>query len=544
MLFNSLPYLVFLASVCAAYRVLGLRGQNRLLLFASYFFYAWWDIRFLLLIVLSTSLDFACGLMMERGRLTTRERVTPSLWAVSAAVLCVGIDWSAVSRAGIDLPALAPDAGAAGVVAAVVATVAVGNALHGRVAGLSEPRRRRLLVTTSIVCNLGVLGFFKYFDFFVGSAEALVRELGWDPAPLRLGLILPVGISFYTFQTLSYSIDVYRREVAPASRFSELALYVAFFPQLVAGPIERAARLLPALQQPRRLSADQTFRGLHQILLGLFKKVAIADGVAVTVDQIFASPAPTWIEVIVGSALFGLQIYCDFSGYTDIARGSARLLGIELTRNFDVPYFSRNPREFWRRWHISLSTWLRDYVYIPLGGSRYGALSTYRNLLVTMLLGGLWHGAAWTFLLWGLYHGALLCLHRGWQAWCRKWKRGRFPALPHRLGALVSMGLCLAATGYGWMIFRAESLAQVVDFTAVLGGDFGNLRFDARLPRFPVAMGLPVLIALEVLQYVRADAEADRGLVLPVRGLLYASLVFTLLVGVSSEPAKFIYFAF
>ena len=283
-----------------------------------------------------------------------------------------------------------------------IALYALLEIVQPAVGRLSEVRRRKLCVVVSVVANLGILGVLKYFDFFVESAEDLARVLGADPHWLRLDVILPVGISFYTFQTMSYTLDLYRRQLEPSERFLDFALYVSFFPQLVAGPIERARNLLPKISAPRSLSFDDTTRGLFLIILGFMKKVAIADGVAPAVDSVFNSGGSvSSLDVTLGTLLFAVQIYGDFSGYSDIARGTARLFGIDLMTNFRLPYFSANPQEFWSRWHISLSSWLRDYLYIPLGGNRLGASRTYRNLMTTMLLGGLWHGAAWNYVLWG-----------------------------------------------------------------------------------------------------------------------------------------------
>ena len=237
--------------------------------------------------------------------------------------------------------------------------------------------------------------------------------MGIEGHQLHLNIVLPVGVSFYTFQSLSYTIDIYRKQFKPTDRFFDFALFVAYFPQLQAGPIERGRQLIPQLSRPRLLNIDQISRGMYLIVLGFFKKIAIADGVAPIVDQVFGSNGRvSWIDVIVGAVLFAVQIYCDFSGYTDIARGLSKMFGIDLMVNFNQPYFATNPQDFWRRWHISLSTWLRDYLYVPLGGNRGGLLFVCRNLMITMLLGGLWHGAAWNFVLWGFYQGALLCTYR------------------------------------------------------------------------------------------------------------------------------------
>ncbi len=265
----------------------------------------------------------------------------------------------------------------------------------------------------SVLLNLGILGFFKYFNFFAGSFEALAEQFGWSPGFVTLYIVLPVGISFYTFQTMSYTLDIYKGILKPTRRFSDLVAYVSFFPQLVAGPIERARHLLPQFGQKRFVTLEDVTSGMGLFAWGLYKKIVIADNLAPIADQVFRNPdAAARGEVIVGVLAFAFQIYCDFSGYSDMARGSARLLGFDVMVNFRFPYISRTPSEFWQRWHISLSSWLRDYLYIPLGGNRISEAVTYRNLIVTMSLGGLWHGASWTFVIWGLFHGAVLIIYR------------------------------------------------------------------------------------------------------------------------------------
>ena len=264
-------------------------------------------------------------------------------------------------------------------------------------------------IILSVVANLTILGFFKYFNFFVDSAEHLLRGFGYEGSTWTLRIILPVGISFYTFQSMSYTIDVYRGELKASRSLPDFALFVAFFPQLVAGPIERATSLLPQIQRPRHVTRTDWEEGLLLFAVGFFRKVAIADPAGVLADYYFADPAAfSSVQLSVGVLLYALQIYNDFAGYSDMARGSARLLGFTLMRNFRHPYFATSFSDFWKRWHISLSGWLRDYLYIPLGGNRNGRVRTHANLMATMLLGGLWHGANWTFVVWGGLHGAFL----------------------------------------------------------------------------------------------------------------------------------------
>jgi alginate O-acetyltransferase complex protein AlgI len=322
-----------------------------------------------------------------------------------------------------------------------------------------EGRRRRLLLV-SVAINLGILGFFKYFNFFVDSATDLLASLGLSPNVPVLQILLPVGISFYTFQTLAYTIDVFRRRLVPVSDLLLFAVYVAFFPQLVAGPIERAHRLLPQLQRPARFSPALVRSGILLIGLGLIKKVVIADTIAQLANRTFGAESTTsWIGLTLGVYAFAIQIYGDFSGYTDIARGTARLLGIELVQNFSQPYLSRSITEFWRRWHMSLSSWLLDYLYIPLGGNRGTRLLTYRNLMLTMILGGLWHGAAWTFVVWGTLHGLFLATER-WIA------SGVRESLPDRVrwGDWGRILLTFHLVCLTWIPFRAGSLSQAWEY--------------------------------------------------------------------------------
>jgi alginate O-acetyltransferase complex protein AlgI len=283
----------------------------------------------------------------------------------------------------------------------------------GRLMETVSERHRKPLLLFSVVANLGILGFFKYFNFFVDSAASMLAWFGFQANMPVLQVILPVGISFYTFQSMSYVIDVYRRDIRAEKSFVLYATYVVYFPQLVAGPIERAPHLLGQLREARTVDGSKIAGGLTLIVIGMFKKMAIADSVAGPVETIFADPTNLkGIVLLKGLWLFSLQIYGDFSGYTDIARGVSRLMGIELMENFNQPYLSRNITEFWRRWHISLSTWLRDYLYIPLGGNRGGTAFVYRNLFLTMVIGGLWHGANWTFVIWGALHGVYLSVHK------------------------------------------------------------------------------------------------------------------------------------
>lgn len=540
MLFNSLEFLVFLAVVYALYRVLAFRWQNWMLLAASYIFYGWWDWRFLFLMILSTSVDFWTGLVLDRGRLRLAERLVPALFLTSAAVFLIGFDATEVFHRIGGGEARRPIVSALMPYVLVGMPAFLGAALlaYRLLVSLEEEARRKACMVLSIVVQLAVLGFFKYFNFFVDSMHDALEGIGFQPERFHLEIVLPVGISFYTFQSMSYAIDIYRRELKPTDRFFDFALFVSFFPQLVAGPIERARNLLPQMTTPRTITGDQTRRGLFLIAFGLFKKIAIADGMAQTADSAFAIADPTWGTVVAGTLAFAVQIYCDFSGYSDIARGVAKLFGVELMYNFNQPYFARSPREFWQRWHISLSTWLSDYLYKPLGGNRGSLAFTCRNLMLTMILGGLWHGAAWNYVLWGFYHGTLLSAHRVLV--------GRFgPASDGRALAVLKMAGFGMLTLYGWLLFRARSLEQVAVHTTTLLTGKGGLAFEAARPALSAVIGVVLLIVWEIAQYRRGgDARFYRALPTAGTGLALAIMLFLILMGTSNEPAQFIYFQF
>jgi len=327
----------------------------------------------------------------------------------------------------------------------------------------ARPEHKRTFLWMSIVTNFGMLGFFKYFNFFVDNVAAVLASMGlpWNQPTLRI--LLPVGISFYTFQAMSYTIDVYKGELHARRNLLDLATFVSFFPHLVAGPIQRASFLLPQVETPRRFSMEKARSGFGLICWGFFKKLVIADNVGVIANKVFALGDPTFPLLWSGVFAFAIQIYADFSAYTDIARGTSRWLGFELTENFDHPYLARTPADFWRRWNISLSSWFRDYVYIPLGGSKAGEMKWARNVLVTFLLSGLWHGASWNYVLWGAYHGILLVLTRA--------RRILKPAAPvrseghplaARLVTAAQIAGMFALTLIGWLLFRETELPAIV----------------------------------------------------------------------------------
>ncbi len=361
-----------------------------------------------------------------------------------------------------------------------------------------EPKRKRLIVL-SMILNLGFLGFFKYFNFFTDSFVTMLQGFGLDPSVHTLNIILPVGISFYTFQSMSYTIDIYRRELEPEPDFWRFATFVAFWPQLVAGPIVRASDFLPQFKNDRSWDWDRFSSGMAQVLWGFFKKVAIADSLAPFVDQCWAEPmAFTSINLWIAVVFYSFQIYCDFSGYSDIAIGSARILGFRFPENFRTPYFSQNFSEFWTRWHISLSSWLRDYLYIPLGGNRDGVTKTYRNLMLTMLLGGLWHGANWTFVFWGFLHGMYLVVQRLWgRTFGKIMDLLHFPKV---LKTGVNIALVYAFTCLAWVFFRSPNFSIATDVLSNMLS-FEGFNFVSVMNKFMVMKGvllIAMLLAVEV----------------------------------------------
>ncbi len=311
------------------------------------------------------------------------------------------------------------------------------------------PALKKRFVCISIFINLSILGVFKYYDFFAQNFQELSGYFGLKIEPYLLDTVLPIGISFYTFQTMSYTIDVFRGKLKAARNFFDFALYVSFFPQLVAGPIERGARLLPQILKVRTVTLEKVYRGMYLLLWGLVLKVVLGDNLAKIVDPVFASTAPyNGSDVLLATYAFSIQIYCDFAGYSFMAIGLGLCMGIELMENFRRPYFSKNISEFWRRWHISLSSWLRDYLYVPLGGNQKGIKRTCINIFITMLLGGLWHGANWNFAVFGIYHGILI---GGYYYTSRYWDKLPFPA---------QVFLTFQIAAVGWLIFRTKTLSQ------------------------------------------------------------------------------------
>ena len=322
------------------------------------------------------------------------------------------------------------------------------------------PRGRKAWLALSMTANLGILGVFKYYNFFVDNLDRVLAPFGLGLDLSIASIVLPVGISFYTFQTMSYTIDIYRGELKPTRNFLNFAVFVAYFPQLVAGPIERARVLLPQIEQPRHIRYQQIRDGFRLVLLGYILKLVVAENMAPFTKTLFGAPEDQHgLNVLFGLYAAAFQILGDFAGYTNIARGISKMMGIELMRNFDQPYLATNPSDFWRRWHISLSTWLRDYLYISLGGNRGGTFMLYRNLMLTMVLGGLWHGAALNFLAWGIFHGAILIIHRILASPLKSFVQ-KTP-LPASVIHLIAVVVFFHVTCFGWMLFFAKRLSHV-----------------------------------------------------------------------------------
>jgi D-alanyl-lipoteichoic acid acyltransferase DltB (MBOAT superfamily) len=475
MLFNTLRFFIFFTIVFALYLRLNHRWQNRLLLAASYIFYGAWDATFLILLVVSTMLDYICGLEIFRS---------------------------------------------------------------------SSPARRKAFLWLSMCGNLGLLGFFKYYNFFAGNLQRLLAQMGWDVASPYLDIVLPVGISFYTFQTMSYTIDVYRGQLKPARDVFSFALYVTFFPQLVAGPIERAASLLPQVLHPRTVTWQRFSYGAFLIFWGLFQKVFVADNLARIVDPVFARSAPyNGAQVLVAVYAFTIQIFCDFAGYSIMARGLGQCLGFDLMVNFRYPYFATNPRELWQRWHISLSTWIRDYPFKAFGGYAQGSGRALRNLFLTFGLAGLWHGANWTFVAWGIFHGLLLVSYV-----LLRPILSRIPEPVNRGAASLWLGLRIIGFYHLWclgaLIFRAQSITQAGDM-------FLSLLFQFRPDAAVVGPMLYdfvfyswIVIGIQYLEF--RSREVDVMIRWPVwaRSLFYFSCFYLLLMFGVQGGKQFYYFQF
>ena len=471
MLFNTFQFAYFFAILFPIYWLLPHRPQNLLLLAASYYFYSCWDPRFLALLLISTAMDYLCGIAVDR---------------------------------------------------------------------IQAPRKRKAFVALSMLLNLGMLGYFKYYNFFAASAKVALDRLGWHVPLSQLEVALPIGISFYTFQSMSYVIDVYRKHIPPTKNFFDFAAFVSFFPHLVAGPIMRPTTLLPQIQQKRKFNLNQFYEGCYLIFWGLTKKVVVADNLAKIVTELFGK----WETIDGGLALlaiyaFAFQIYCDFSGYTDAARGISKCLGFELTLNFNLPYFSTSPKDFWTRWHISLSSWLRDYLYIPLGGSRGGTLFVYRNLMLTMIIGGLWHGAAWTFVIWGTYQGLLLVGHRMAEPLLKR--INPVEPIDRACWRVVRIFFTFQFVCLGWLIFRASSMAQV---RGMLQAIIYRPAIPASSYLLPISVAILPLILVQFAQYVTKDLNVIARTPWYFRSLFYAACFYAFVLAGEFGGSQFIYFQF
>ena len=478
MLFNSLRFAVFFPTVILLYYLLPHRWRWVLLLAASYFFYMSWRPEYIVLILLSTGIDYFASMRMAQ------------------------------------LPS-------------------------------KQGRKKYLLL--SLATNLGLLFAFKYFNFLNDSARALFAALDISYGVPALNVLLPVGISFYTFQTLSYTVDVYNGKIEPERHLGRFAVYVAFWPQLVAGPIERAGNLLPQFQRKIDLDYARLRNGLLRILQGFFKKLVIADRLAIYVNEVYNNPANyDGAPIVLATIFFAVQIYCDFSGYSDIAIGAAGMMGFDLAENFRNPYFATSVTDFWRRWHITLSNWFRDYVYIPLGGNRVGRSRWYGNLLITFLLSGIWHGAAWTFVIWGALHGLYIVVENALLPSVRE--VAFVKALPKWLHSLLANGITLMLVVVAWLFFRANSVA---DAGVLIGNLFANIDgvgvFSVLETRTELALSFAVVGILFLHEWVFKNNSLELKLTqraMPIRWVYYGSMLLLISwFGVFTNKA-FIYFQF
>lgn len=565
MVFNSALFAWFLLVFTVVYVLLHRLSNNRVLnywlVITGYWFYGTWDHRFLFLIIIATIIDYigGLGIVYSRTQLTDRKILSAyGLVLAAAVILCAPLNWLAlrlwlappwVRSSGL-MPVEAaptlflPDGNWHLVWGAVLATcvVACGDLVGNRM--FSGEARKKFFLAFSMVSNLTILGFFKYYDFFIDSLTALLMSLGLPAGHWHLGVILPVGISFYTFQTMSYTIDIYRKELQPTESVIDFAAFVTVFPHLVAGPIMRAAELLPQLERKRPFHWAQIQAGTYLIGWGLFQKVFVADNLSALVDQTYRIQDGSTLSgpaIVVATYAFAMQIYCDFAGYSNMARGFGRWFGLELMVNFHVPYAATNPSDFWRRWHISLSTWLRDYLYIPLGGNRGSSVLTYRNLMLTMVLGGLWHGSRANFIWWGFYQGVLLCGHRLLAPWLASIRPTG--ATARKVWNGLSWVLFFHLVCYGWLLFRAESHQQLETYTQALtqhweqwtlqAANFGKIIWFCWL-----------LVIVDYRQYQSGNVLTVLTWPWWLRGAFYTLLFYYIVIFGEHTNLAFIYFQF
>lgn len=526
MVFSTWTFAVFFALFFPIFMAVrkDIARRNFVILVSSYIFYGWWNPKFVTLLALLAVVDF----MAAKG--VANQRVTQRDWIGSTAFTAVVTALSAY---------FAKD-GQVELMVYVAIFFVVFAALGFYAESLQGDARRKAWLWASVLANLGVLAFFKYFNFFLDNVFAAMQGMGWQGKSIVLDIILPIGLSFHVFQGLARTIDCYRGEIKPEGSLITVAAYLAFFPQLVAGPIERAERLIPQFERPTQVTLDGMKSGAKLFLWGLLLKLVIADNMAPISDAAFKDPSTvTGGAALAGVLAFTFQIYCDFYGYSTMARGVARFIGFELMINFNFPYFSRSPSEFWRRWHISLSSWLRDYLYIALGGNRGSSWATYRNLVITMVLGGLWHGAGWAFIAWGLFHGLMQAVYKFLRV-----DEG-IASLDDKgssrvLASLGLWALLFVLTMVGWVFFRATTLTGAFNmFGAIASGTGYTWSLFT-----PILMYVLPLLAVEYLQFkYRIDDVFSVGPFLVRFTLIVLVLMIVMLA--SAPPGRaFVYFDF
>ncbi|WP_157215846.1 MBOAT family O-acyltransferase [Flavisphingomonas formosensis] len=528
MLFFTWPFAAFFAIFYPIY-LLSRRtvlSRNLVFIIASYFFYGWWNVHFLALLAFTTGLDYLTALGAAGRRLDSQQLAK----SCGFLLLISGIGFALNGLRQAELLLLPPFA--------ACALFALATWILNRIE--DRQRRAKTWLLLSIVVNLAVLAFFKYVNFFGESLDEAFSALGVHLGFVALNIVLPLGISFHTFQSIGRTVDTYRGKLEPSTGFIEFAAFLSYFPQILAGPIERAGHMLPQFRTIPPITWALIRSGAMLFLWGLAKKIVVADNLAAMANPIFAHPERfSSGELTVALLAFTFQIYCDFSGYTDMARGLAKIMGFDLRLNFNLPYFARTPSEFWRRWHISLSEWLRDYLYISLGGNRGTQFMMYRNLMLTMLLGGLWHGAAWTFVMWGFLHGAVQVIYRMLNIDDRL-KRVDDGSAKGVIANLAAWAVFMPIVCVTWAYFRAETMAQanmmlarIARFDGMTSGAWSTLAFYV-VPLFLIECGLrfaPLRIRYERSPFLLRYTA--------VIGLLYSVMVLT-----SSQGQAFIYFDF